>query len=64
MTLSIQEINDYILPAAQTHFKDMENEVGRLIYVIREGKIERSRRYRESDRYSGVSLKHFRIYER
>jgi hypothetical protein len=32
--------------------------------MIREREIERFRRYRESDRYSGVNLKHFRIYER
>jgi hypothetical protein len=42
----------------------MGDEAGRPIYIIREGKIERSRYYRESDRYSGVSLKYLRIYER
>jgi hypothetical protein len=42
----------------------MGNETGRPIYVIRERKIEYFRRYRESDRYSGVSLKYLRIYER
>jgi hypothetical protein len=52
------------LSAAQTYFKDMEDEAGRFIYMIREGKIERFRRYRESDRYSGVNLKYLRIYER
>jgi hypothetical protein len=42
----------------------MKNRTGRPIYIIRKKKIERFRRYRESDRYSGVSLKHLRIYKR
>jgi hypothetical protein len=42
----------------------MEDGAGRSIYMIREEEIERSRRCRESDRYSGVSLKYFRIYGR
>jgi hypothetical protein len=50
MTLSVQEINNYSLPATQTHSKNMEKEAGRSIYIIRKRKIERSRRYRESDR--------------
>jgi hypothetical protein len=64
MTSSIQKINDYLLPVAQTHSKDMEDEAGRPIYIIREGEIEYSHRYREPDRYSGVNLKHLRIYGR
>jgi hypothetical protein len=39
----------------------MEDGTGRFIYVIREEKIECSRRCRESNHYSGVSLKYFRI---
>jgi hypothetical protein len=62
--LSIQEINNYLLLIAQTYFKDIRDEAGRPIYMIRKKKIERFRRYRESDRYSGVSLKHLRIYKR
>jgi hypothetical protein len=42
----------------------MRNEAGRPIYMIRERKIEHFRRCRESDRYSGANLKHFRIYGR
>jgi hypothetical protein len=42
----------------------MEDETERSIYIIRKRKIERSRRYRESDRYSGVNLKYLRIYSR
>jgi hypothetical protein len=42
----------------------MGDEAGRPIYIIRKKKIERSRRYREFDRYSSVNLKHLRIYER
>jgi hypothetical protein len=42
----------------------MGNGTGRPIYVIREGKIERSRRYRKSDRYSDENQKYFRIYKR
>jgi hypothetical protein len=61
---SIQKINNYLLSAAQTHSKDIENGAGRSIYIIREGEVERSRRYRESDYYSGVSLKYLRIYGR
>jgi hypothetical protein len=38
--------------------------MGRSIYIIRKGKIECFRRYRESDRYSGVNLKHLLIYKR
>jgi hypothetical protein len=52
------------LSAAQTHSKDMRNGTGRPIYMIRERKIERFRRYRESDRYSDANLKHLRIYGR
>jgi hypothetical protein len=40
----------------------MGDGAGRLIYVIREKKIERFRRYRKFDRYSGVNLKYLRIY--
>jgi hypothetical protein len=54
--LSIQEINNYLLSAAQTHSKDMGDGTGRPIYVIREEKIEYFRRCREPDRYSGVNL--------
>jgi hypothetical protein len=64
ITPSIQEINNYLLSAAQTHSKDIENEVGRLIYIIRKGEIERSRRYRKFDRYSSANLKYLRIYGR
>jgi hypothetical protein len=42
----------------------MGDEAGRSIYMIREGKIKRFRRYRESNRYSGVNLKYLRIYGR
>jgi hypothetical protein len=42
----------------------MGDGAGRPIYIIREEKIERSHRYRESDRYSNVNLKYLRIYER
>jgi hypothetical protein len=42
----------------------MENRTGRPIYVIRERKIEYSRRCREPDRYSGANLKYLRIYKR
>jgi hypothetical protein len=42
----------------------MEDGTERFIYIIREKKIERSRRCRKSDRYSGVNLKYFRIYRR
>jgi hypothetical protein len=42
----------------------MGDEAGRPIYVIREREIKRSRRYRESDRYSNVNLKYLRIYRR
>jgi hypothetical protein len=42
----------------------MGDRAGRSIYIIREEKIERSYRYREPDRYSGVSLKYLRIYKR
>jgi hypothetical protein len=42
----------------------MEDGAGRPIYIIREGKIEYSRRYREPDRYSDVNLKYLRIYKR
>jgi hypothetical protein len=52
------------LPAAQTHSKDIKDRTGRPIYVIREKKIERFRRYRKPDRYSGVNLKYLRIYGR
>jgi hypothetical protein len=61
---SIQEINNYLLSAAQTYSKDMRDGAERPIYIIREREIEYSRRCREPDRYSGVSLKHLRIYER
>jgi hypothetical protein len=64
ITPSIQEINNYLLSAAQTHSKDIENRAGRPIYIIRERKIERFRRCREPDRYSSVNLKHLRIYKR
>jgi hypothetical protein len=42
----------------------MGNGTGRPIYIIREGKIERFRRYRKFNRYSDVNLKYLRIYER
>jgi hypothetical protein len=42
----------------------MEDKAGRPIYMIREEKIKRFRRCREPNRYSGVSLKYFRIYRR
>jgi hypothetical protein len=61
---SIQEINNYLLSATQTHFKDIRNKAGQSIYIIRKRKINRSPRYREPDRYSNVSLKYLRIYER
>jgi hypothetical protein len=64
MTLSIQEINNYSLPVTQTHSKNIKNEAGRPIYIIRKRKIERSRRYRKPDRYSDINLKHLRIYKR
>jgi hypothetical protein len=64
MISSVQEINNYLLPVIQTHFKDMENGAGRPIYIIRKREIERSRRCRKPDYYSGASLKHFRIYKR
>jgi hypothetical protein len=64
MISSIQKINNYLLPTAQTHFRNMEDGAERPIYIIREGKIKRSCYYRESDRYSGVNLKHLRIYGR
>jgi hypothetical protein len=41
----IQKINNYLLSAAQTHFRDIEDVAGRPIYIIRERKVERSRRY-------------------
>jgi hypothetical protein len=61
---SIQEINNYLLLAAQTHFKDIKDGAGRSIYMIRERKIEYFRRYRKFNYYSNVSLKHLRIYKR
>jgi hypothetical protein len=61
---SIQKINNYLLSATQTHFKNMEDGTGRPIYIIRKKKIERFRRYRKSDRYSNVNLKYLRIYRR
>jgi hypothetical protein len=64
MILSIQKINIYLLSAAQTHSKNIKDGAGRPIYIIREKKIERSRRYRKSDRYSNANLKYLRIYER
>jgi hypothetical protein len=64
MISSIQEINNYLLLATQTHSRDIKDGAGWPIYMIRKRKIERFRRYRESDRYSNVSLKYFRIYER
>jgi hypothetical protein len=42
----------------------MGNGAGRPIYIIRKEKIERFRRYRESDRYSNANLKYLRIYRR
>jgi hypothetical protein len=42
----------------------MGDGAGQSIYIIRERKIERFRRYRESDRYSNVNLKYLRIYKR
>jgi hypothetical protein len=42
----------------------MGDRTGRLIYIIREREIKRSRRYRKLDRYSGVNLKYLRIYRR
>jgi hypothetical protein len=62
--LSIQKINNHSLPITQTHFKNIKKGTGRPIYIIREKKIERFRHYREPDRYSGVNLKHLRIYRR
>jgi hypothetical protein len=46
------------LSATQTHSKNIKDEAGRPIYMIREEKIERSHHYREPDRYSGANLKH------
>jgi hypothetical protein len=42
----------------------MGDKAERPIHIIRERKIEYSRHYRESDRYSNVNLKYLRIYKR
>jgi hypothetical protein len=42
----------------------MEDGAERSIYIIRKEKIECSRYYRESNRYSGANLKYLRIYKR
>jgi hypothetical protein len=42
----------------------MKDGAGRPIYMIREEKIKRFRRYRKFDRYSNINLKYLRIYER
>jgi hypothetical protein len=64
MIPSIQKINNYLLSAAQTHSKDIGDGAERPIYIIREREIECFRRCRKPDRYSGVNLKHLRIYKR
>jgi hypothetical protein len=64
ITPSIQKINNHLLPATQTHSKNIEERAERCIYIIREKEIERSHHYRKPDRYSNANLKYLRIYKR
>jgi hypothetical protein len=48
---------------AQSDFLNIKDGTERSISIIRENETDRFRRCREFDRYSGVNLKYFRIYE-